>query len=296
MRILLTGATGFIGQYCHELLKKTHIHVTACSLKGASSVYSCNMLDFADMRYIIRHTRPTHLLHLAWYTGHNYAHDPANTVWLEASKELLHCFAHEGGKRFVGVGTCFEYPLDGEPCREKRLEDVQSIMPHTVYGQAKRCLREYVRNFASTQQLSWAWCIPFYVFGAQEHAKRLIPSAAQAFARHEDFITAAHERSMDYIDVRDVARILVHILVSDYCGAVNIGTGQGLLVKDMLSLLAQKFVTTHKAVPAHILDRTPPIVADVRILQSICGSLCFIPPQQTLNDYYEEYKNATECI
>ncbi len=306
MRIAITGATGFIGQQCGAYLCERAMRWIACGRRGwachglaqhgraHNSVPACDILDAASVHAFMRDVRPTHLLHLAWFTGQNYAHDPINTAWLEASKELLRSFIECGGRRFVGVGTCFEYALHGELCAEQERERVGAPAPHTAYGVAKHAFYEYLRTLALSNALSWAWCRPFYVFGAQEPSHRLVPSAARAFARGENFMTAAYYRCMDYIDVCDVAHILVTILLGDFCGAVNVGTGRGLMVQDMLAILAEKYnisgAAPVRAVPASPWDVTPHIVADTRVMQGIVPRFSFKTVNETLNDYCEVYR------
>ncbi len=288
MRLLITGATGFIGQACCAYLEQQDIAYTTCGRQASALCMPCDILHTEDLTRVISTLRPTHILHLAWYTGKNYGSSAENLRWLAASKDLIQLFTQYGGRRFVGVGTCFEYPLHGELCTEEEKLS-PDFTPHTLYGESKRDLRQYLQKYAQQQGISWAWCHPFYVFGAQESPSKLIPSACTAFAKGENFATAAYYRSMDYIDVRDAAKYIIGVLLSDFCGRVNIGTGKLVTVQTLLEGLANLFSASVQALPKESLDTLPPICAHVDRVRSICGEMSLISAHETLQGYYARY-------
>ncbi len=288
MRILITGASGFIGQACCAYLERKNIAYTTCGRQASALCMPCDILDTEAVARVMSALRPTHILHLAWYTGKNYGSSTENLRWLAASKALIQLFAQYGGQRFVGVGTCFEYPLNGALCVEQERVS-PDFVPHTLYGESKRNLGDYLHNFAEKQSISWAWCRPFYVFGAQENSSKLFPSACTAFAKGENFATAAYYRSMDYIDVCDAAKYIVRILLSDFCGKINIGTGKAVTVHTLLETLAKNFAASVQVLPKEPLDSLPSICAHVERLHSICGHMPLIPVHETLQDYYTLY-------
>jgi nucleoside-diphosphate-sugar epimerase len=57
-RVLLTGATGFIGSHALRLLEERGHEVHSDRV---------NLLDSGSAERLVRAARPTHLLHLAWY-------------------------------------------------------------------------------------------------------------------------------------------------------------------------------------------------------------------------------------
>ncbi len=281
MKLLITGASGFIGQEVQRILSQKGVFFETS--KGY------DLLQRQHSFALIQRYKPTHLLHLAWYTKDNYAQHEQNLLWCEASKQLLELFTKHGGQRFVGVGTCFEYVFDGTPCLESQTSSAIE-KPHTLYGQAKLAFGRYLESFATQHAVSWAWARPFYVFGATENPSRLIPSAAKAFACGKHFATNAIDRRMDYIDVTDAADILVNIMLSNYCGSVNIGTGQGKKVQDILTLLGGMYFSNVHVLPAPPLDTTLAVVADTQIMQQFkqCNQLKKL--ESTLKEYVEVYK------
>src|SRR3954462_2488130 len=130
-RVLVTGASGFIGRACVPRLASRGFEVHAVSSsERASDVHTRwhrhDLLDPSQCRDAIDAVRPTHLLHLAWIaTPGRFWSSPDNTQWLASGKALIDAFFALGGKRAVGVGTCAEYAETSDDCRE----DVTPLAP-----------------------------------------------------------------------------------------------------------------------------------------------------------------------
>jgi len=118
-RVLVTGATGFIGAAAARALLALGAEVHGTSAAGRAGpadvvMHRCDLLDDAATAALLGRLRPTHLLHAAWDVTHGaYWTSPANLDWLAATARLLRGFAAGGGRRAVGVGSCAEYAWDG---------------------------------------------------------------------------------------------------------------------------------------------------------------------------------------
>src|SRR5579862_9330145 len=114
--VLVTGATGFIGQKCLTGLdgKYEEIHAVCRGIPkpsgGSVHWHSTDLFDESRVSQLVREVRPTHLLHLAWITNPGeYWNSVENARWLLASAHLVHQFALQGGKRIAVAGSCAEY-------------------------------------------------------------------------------------------------------------------------------------------------------------------------------------------
>lgn len=228
MRLLITGANGFIGR-----------NLVAC-LPARTTYWACNRQNFdmhnlAAVSAALEEFRPTHCIHLAWYAGAGYADAQENLDWLTSSLHLIKEFYACGGKRFVGIGSCFEYAFGGKPCDEY----TTPTFPITLYGMSKLAVMQFLRAYAVSKGASYAWCRPFYILGPGEVPRRLIPSACTAFSQGKVFKVAAYHRLLDYMDVRDVATAIMRISSSDYDGVINISSGFGVSVGSLLMQLAE---------------------------------------------------------
>ena len=126
-KVLITGATGFIGRHCLAPMLGRAWEVHAVTSGGAeqpkSSVtwHRANLLELSDTARLIEEVRPTHLLHLAWdLPAGEWRQAGGHVKWLQASLELLERFAAAGGTRVVMAGTCAEYDWRYGYCSEYR--------------------------------------------------------------------------------------------------------------------------------------------------------------------------------
>lgn len=109
-KILVTGATGLIGQYAVPQLTKAGHEVLAVSRSGKGPAgVSLNLHDTEAVSSFLKSSRPEYLLHLAWNVDPGYMTAPDNLDWVASSLHLLKIFAAEGGKRAVFTGSCIEY-------------------------------------------------------------------------------------------------------------------------------------------------------------------------------------------
>ena len=143
MKVLVTGAAGFVGRHCLAALRQEGFDVCAVSSTARASDNvewrQADLLDEAGVRDLVASVRPTHLLHLAWITTPGrYWTSPANLSWVRASLHLLQQpFTACGGERVVMAGTCAEYEWGHGTCLEGRTP----LSPTTLYGASKHALQ-----------------------------------------------------------------------------------------------------------------------------------------------------------
>lgn len=269
-KVLLTGATGFIGRHCLRSLADAgnfdEIHAVSTredardfapepavnsdsattTTKKASGVvrwHKANLLSDGDVRRVLAGVRPTHLLHLAWYAEPGkYWTSPVNEEWLRASKELLGAFVEHGGERVVVAGTCAEYDWsDGGYCSERET----GLLPATLYGKCKHALHRALEELSGETGLSAAWGRIFFLYGAHEHPQRLVSSVIRALLRNEPARCTHGEQLRDFLYVQDVADAFVALLESDVRGAVNIASGRTVALKEVIGEIGRALDKPH---------------------------------------------------
>jgi len=187
-RVLLTGATGFIGRRCLPLLLANGYEVHAVSSRLPQETCSdvcwhqVNLLDFSQVSVLIADMQPTHLLHFAWYAEPGkYWTALENFHWVQASLSVLWQFYSHGGKRLVMAGTCAEYDWKYGYCSEQ----ITPLLPATVYGTCKHSLQVMLDAFSRQTGLSVAWGRIFFLYGPHEHPDRLVSSVIRSVLRGE---------------------------------------------------------------------------------------------------------------
>ncbi len=286
MRVLVTGASGFLGRHAvTRLIAAGHETIAAARTKpnGATAVdwRLCDLLAPGEAARLVWETKPDAVLHLAWTASPGqFWTDPANLDWIGASLALARAAREVGARRFCGAGTCFEYdwPAQGD-CREL----ATPLGAHTLYDAAKDACRRALEAYARQAGLSFAWARLFYFYGPDEHPDRLVASVARALAAGRPARCSSGLAVRDYMDARDAGAALAALVVSPVEGPVNVGSGRGVGIADLartLGALAGRPELVQLGALPDRADEPPRIVADVGRLTREVG----FSPQVALED------------
>lgn len=239
-RVLVTGATGFIGRHCLDPLRARGFEVHAVSHQrpadGDVVWHAGDLLDPQDRHRIVRAAGATHLVHAAWYLEPGvYNTSPLNVDWVVASLDLLRGFQEAGGVRVIGLGSCFEYAFGPSPLTES-----SSLGPRTTYGACKQALGIAGVALAGATGLSFGWARPFFLYGPHEDRRRLVPDIVTALLSEREVATSEGTQRRDYMYVEDAGDAIAAFLDSAVDGPVNIATGEAPPVRDLISLVAER--------------------------------------------------------
>ena len=242
-KILVTGASGFIGRHTLVPLLQAGYEVHAVSSKkkteNDTSIkwHQTDLKNSTQTQDLIGKIQPTHLLHFAWCAEPGkFWTDPENTQWVEASFNLIKKFHAQGGKRVVISGSCAEYEWNKSIYSEK----ATSEKPATLYGKCKQELQIKVEAFCHEVDLSLCWGRIFFVYGPYEHPARLVSSIVRSLLKNETAECSHGNQKRDLLFVEDVASGFVSILENEITGIVNIGSGEGVALKDVIKTIGDK--------------------------------------------------------
>ncbi|HWF26590.1 MAG TPA: NAD(P)-dependent oxidoreductase [Solirubrobacteraceae bacterium] len=236
---LITGASGFVGAPALGHLVGAGHDVHALSTRPQPPIdgvtwHQGDLLQAGAAEALVASMRPERLLHLAWYAEPGRFWDsPENLRWVEATLRLLRAFADTGGRRAVLAGTCAEYEWSaGGVCSE----DETPLRPATLYGASKDATRRVARAFAETAGFELAWGRIFFLYGPREPPQRLLPLVTKALLSGEPARVTEGTQVRDFMHVDDVARAFVEVLDSEIRGAVNIASGTGVELRELVQL------------------------------------------------------------
>lgn len=283
-KVLVTGATGFIGRHTIEPLTNAGFEVHAVTSKilvnsttdveGKCCWHTMNLLEPMQLKSLVSTVKPTHLLHFAWYNipGKCLVAEE-NLFWVQASLELLRHFREQGGERIVMAGSALEYDWNYGYCSEV----LTPRNPHTTYGVCKKALQEMLKAYAEITNLSSAWGRVFNVYGPYDHPKRLVSSVICSLLRGEPALCSHGNQLRDYLYVQDVANAFVALLESNVIGEINIASGKPVAVKEIIYKIAEKLGKTNLVKLGAILASSGEPNLFVANISRVSGELGFLP-------------------
>ena len=295
MKVLVTGGTGFIGRHALAplLAAGCEVHVIGrqpCVDPGVTT-HAGSLHDRSFVRDVLGSVRPSHLLHLAWYTEHGrFWSSPENLRWLATSLDLLQEFVEAGGRRVVIAGTCAEFSLTSGKISEEHTPRA----PFTLYGASKAALRDVASAFSRERGFSFAWGYVFFLYGPHEHPQRLVPSVIRAVLRGDEARCTAGTQVRDFLHASDAGAAFAALLLSRVEGGVNIASGQSVTVGEVAmqaaSIAGGAGLLRLGAIPMSPSD-PPVIVADTTRLSEEVGWRPHITLDAGLRDVVEWWRN-----
>lgn len=238
MRVVVTGASGFVGREAIAPLRALGAEVHVLGRGDAPEGTTAHAIDLLadDPASVLAQIAPSHLLHFAWYAAPGkFWNAPENLDWVAASLRLVRAFAAAGGTRAVLAGSCAEYDW----AHDRLDEATTPLAPATLYGEAKASLFRILAKAAPQLGLSFAWGRIFFPYGPFERSERLTGSALDAIVARRPAQFSEGTQMRDFQHVEDTAAAFVALLASDVAGAVNIASGETVAVRALVERAAR---------------------------------------------------------
>jgi nucleoside-diphosphate-sugar epimerase len=246
LKILVTGATGFIGNHLvqHLLKKDVEVIATSRSVEKAKQYQWFSKVkyipcDFEKEQedYFSFFKRPECIIHLAWdglWDYKNLLHFEKN---VPVHYKFIKNMVHHGLKHVVITGTCLEYGMQ----YGQLTEDLET-KPSTPYGLGKDTLRRYLEQLLTLSSVTFQWIRLFYLYGDGQSEKSLLSQLKQAVQSGEkEFNMSGGEQLRDYLPVEEVAAYIGAIaLQKQIQGIINCCSGTPISIRQFVEMYVRK--------------------------------------------------------
>lgn len=240
MKVMVTGATGFVGRHVVEHLLASGHDVVAVSrdLKQAKKMpwfgkikfIECDVhKDFSTLAGA--ENFPDVLIHLAWPGLPNYRDFFHISKNLPGDLAFLEAMVSNGLQHLQVAGTCLEYGMQHGPLTEDL-----ATCPTTPYGFAKDTLRRSLQLLQQKVHFNFQWIRLFYMYGEGQNSNSLLAKLDTAISEGQNvFNMSAGYQLRDYLPIEKVAENFLMMLENpNIQGVINCCSGNPISVLDLV--------------------------------------------------------------
>lgn len=232
MKVLVTGAAGYMGKYVvKELLRKGH-EVFAIDFNHKEIDSRATILDvdiFAGNPSIYEEVqKPELCIHLAWQDG--FVHNsPKHMENISKHFRFLKDLVDGGCKKIAVMGTMHEIGF-----WEGKIDENTPCNPLSQYGIAKNALRQSLLLLTKNTDVKVYWLRAYYILGDDRRNSSIFTKLLQAEEDgKEEFPFTTGESKYDFIDIKDLATQIVAASTQDeITGIINVCSGTPVALKD----------------------------------------------------------------
>ena len=253
MKVLVTGAGGFVGEYLVRMLLNHQHQVVALGIGNGAFLkelsvptYEINILDYEAVLKCLQKEQPDALIHLAAIANVPLSWSKPNLtieVNVQGTLNVLNALIAANPKaKFLNIGSSDEYGLAakvGVPLTEEVL-----CQPQNPYSISKYCAEQLVLQLGKRHKMNVVHVRPFNHFGPGQ-AKGFVTTdfasqiAAIEKGEQESVIKVGDLSAYrDFTFVADVVAAYIALIEKDVeSGVYNICSGKARKIEEILTTL-----------------------------------------------------------
>ena len=214
-RVILTGATGFVGANLarallraghdvHLLIRGTGDHWRLRDIRGDVAMHQVDLADSPAVSTVVASVQPEWVFHLAVYGAYSIQTDAHRMVEtnLMGTINLVEACARTGCDAFVNTGSSSEYGFTAQAAVE-----TDRLIPNSTYAVTKAAATHYCHYVAQRDKLNLSTLRLYSVYGPYEDPGRLMPR----------LVMSGRQGALPPLVSPDIARDFVY--VTDACSA-----------------------------------------------------------------------------
>ena len=224
MKILVTGANGYLGQGIVKSILDTGNDVIAADFKvdhvdERARKIEGNMFEIEDP--YTYYGEPDALLHLAWRDGFVHYSD-AHVEDLPKHYEFIKKIITSGLKHIAVMGSMHEIGFF-----EGSINENTPCWPITPYGIAKNALRELTAMLAKKENVIFQWLRGYYIVGNSQYGSSIFSKITAAVQEgKKEFPFTLGQNQYDFIDYEEFCNQVAATVIQDKVnGVIEICSG-----------------------------------------------------------------------
>jgi len=244
----LTGASGFVGKQIFKALSASNFRIVPVVRTGKESsfqsqskvdriVCSSDIFQESTDWWAEQCEGIDVVIHAAWYAEpRKYLQSSKNMDCLVGSLNFARGAVIAGVKRFVGIGTCFEYDLSAGV-----LSKDSPLNPLTPYASTKVALYMALSHWLPEKSVEFAWCRLFYLYGEGEDERRLVPYLHKQLVKGEEVELTSGKQIRDFLDVSEAGRVIAEVAAGEQHGPINVCSGEPITVRQLAEQIGDTY-------------------------------------------------------
>ena len=251
-KVLITGASGFIGSHLAQRLIRGEFEVSIIKRESSDTwrindildkvaTYDVDLRDTQGVSQVVSHFRPDAIIHLATYyaVDHKQQEIPLMVdTNLLGTINLLEASKESTVKLFVNTSSCFVYKESKDKLRENA-----DLSPLNLYALTKMQAEQACSFYTEKYDLKTITFRLFPPYGPADHARRLIPYVIKSLLNGEKLKMTTGKQSWDFVYVDDIVDAYLKVLsISELLQEheiFNIGTGNAVSVREVVSRMKE---------------------------------------------------------
>lgn len=230
MKVLLTGATGFIGRHCYERLLDDGHQVTGVSLKDANflgqKIIGLNLSDPKEVKSFFRNREFDCIVHLAAQVPKSFQEEEIAEVFLNnfsLTAFLLEQFTKSKAKTFIHTSS------------------ITAILPDNLYSLGKKLEEDLGQFYAQKSNKKIVSLRISAPYGPGQNIETVVPLFIKKALKNQPLtVFGRGSRLQDFIYVKNITEAISGAIKAKKSGVYSVGSGQSISTLDLAKLIIEK--------------------------------------------------------